>query len=166
MIIRQATYADLAEIMNIYAEARQYMKESGNPTQWGEAYPPTGVVEEDISMGRCYLCMDDREIAGVFCFFKGTDPTYARIYEGEWLSDIPYGVMHRVAVAKRGRGVASFCFDYALGKCGNLRIDTHRDNKPMQAALERNGFAYCGIIYLANGSERLAYQKITDIEGK
>ena len=104
--------------------------------------------------------MDEGEIAGVFCFFKGTDPTYATIYEGAWLSDAPYGVMHRVAVAKRGRGVASACFDYALGQCGNVRIDTHRDNQPMQAALLKNGFAYCGIIYLANGAERMAYQKI------
>ena len=166
MIIRQASYADLADIMGIYAEARQYMRESGNPNQWGENYPPTSVVEEDISLGRCHLCMDEGEIAGVFCFFKGTDPTYATIYEGAWLSDAPYGVMHRVAVAKRGRGVVKCCFDYALERCGNLRIDTHRDNVPMQSALAKNGFAYCGIIYLANGAERLAYQKIINGEGK
>lgn len=160
MTVRRATYADMPAVLEIYAEARQYMRESGNPHQWGDIYPPVSVVEEDVSLGRCYLCMDEEDIAGVFCFFKGTDPTYADIYEGAWLNSAPYGVMHRVAVAKRGRGVASFCFDYALERCGNLRIDTHRDNKAMQSALAKNGFTYCGIIYLANGAERLAYQKM------
>ena len=161
MTVRRATYADLPAVLEIYAQARQYMKESGNPNQWGDTYPPACVVEEDISLGRCYVCMDGDEMAGVFCFFKGTDPTYAVIYEGDWLNDRPYGVMHRVAVAKRGRGVAQGCFDYAMEQCESLRIDTHRDNKPMQSALQKNGFVYCGIIYLANGAERLAYQKIS-----
>ena len=159
MIIRKATYADLPAVLEIYAQARQYMRETGNPNQWGEHYPSVSVVEDDIALGRCHLCMDGGEIAGVFCFFKGTDPTYANIYEGAWTNDEPYGVMHRVAVAKRGRGVAGFCFDYALSQCENLRIDTHRDNKPMQAALRKNGFTYCGIIYLSNGDERWAYQR-------
>ena len=41
----------------------------------------------------------------------------------------------------------------------NLKIDTHRDNYPMQKSLKKNGFEYCGIIYLADGNERLAFQK-------
>jgi hypothetical protein len=30
----------------------------------------------------------------------------------------------------------------------------------MQHILQSYGFTYCGIIYLADGSERLAYQKV------
>jgi len=30
----------------------------------------------------------------------------------------------------------------------------------MQRLLEKNGFVYCGIIFLADGSPRLAYQRI------
>ena len=30
----------------------------------------------------------------------------------------------------------------------------------MQHNMKKHGFSYCGIIYLANGDERLAYQKI------
>lgn len=44
----------------------------------------------------------------------------------------------------------------------NIRIDTHWDNKPMQGALAKAGFHYCGIIHLLDGDERLAYQKIID----
>lgn len=50
--------------------------------------------------------------------------------------------------------------DYCFALCSNIRIDTHRDNKIMQHNLSKHGFTYCGIIYLANGDERLAYQKI------
>ena len=30
----------------------------------------------------------------------------------------------------------------------------------MQGLLARHGFSYCGIIYLKNGSPRLAYQRV------
>ncbi|MBQ9780992.1 MAG: GNAT family N-acetyltransferase [Clostridia bacterium] len=166
LTIRKATYTDLPALMSIYDHARAYMRENGNMEQWDGGYPQVTVIEEDISLGRCHICMDGDEIAGVFCFFKGTDPTYTKIYEGAWLNDQPYGVIHRIAVAKHGVGVASFCFDYALGACGNLKIDTHRDNIPMQNALVKNGFTRCGIIYLQSGDPRIAYQKSLTTEGK
>ena len=48
---------------------------------------------------------------------------------------------------------------WAFGQCGNLKIDTHRDNVVMQNMLKKNGFQSCGIIHVQDGSERLAYQK-------
>ena len=47
---------------------------------------------------------------------------------------------------------------YCLSLTSTIRIDTHADNLPMQAALKRLGFNYCGIIYLEGGSQRQAYQ--------
>ena len=114
---------------------------------------------DDIQKDQLYVCCDGNEILGVFCYFEGVDPTYVHIYRGEWLNPLPYGVLHRIAVAAHRRGVASFCFDYCFGRCKNLKIDTHRDNLPMQRSLAKNGFTQCGIIYLASGDERLAYQK-------
>ena len=87
------------------------------------------------------------------------DPTYVTIYQGQWRNDAPYGVTHRICVAAHQRGVASFCLNWCFEQCGNLKIDTHRDNTVMQNLLQKNGFVYCGIIHLANGAERLAYQK-------
>ena len=49
--------------------------------------------------------------------------------------------------------------DFSFAHDNNIRIDTHRDNKIMQHNIEKHCFTYCGIIYLANGDERLAYQK-------
>ena len=119
------------------------------------------MIRGDIEAENLYLCVDGTEILGVFFYAEGADPTYQRIYNGRWLNEESYGVIHRIAVAARQRGVASFCFDYALTRCKNLKIDTHRDNLPMQRSLEKNGFVYCGIIHLENGDRRIAYQKST-----
>lgn len=162
LTIRPASTADLPTILDIYEQARRYMRQNGNMHQWSNGYPEKRLLLDDIRADHLYLCMDGCEIAGVFCFFCGTDPTYIRIYDGEWLNDRPYGVIHRIAVSAHRKGIASFCFDYGLAHCGNLKIDTHRDNIPMQRSLTKNGFTRCGIIHLENGEERIAYQKVQD----
>ena len=47
----------------------------------------------------------------------------------------------------------------AFSQCGNLKIDTHENNVVMQNLLKKNGFTYCGRIYVDDGGERLAFQK-------
>ena len=42
----------------------------------------------------------------------------------------------------------------------SIKIDTHKDNISMQKLLEKNDFKYCGIIYLEDGSQRIAFEKI------
>jgi predicted GNAT family N-acyltransferase len=37
---------------------------------------------------------------------------------------------------------------------------------PMQKFLQNNGFKYCGIIYLEDGNERLAFEKKLDKSNK
>lgn len=158
MIIRPATLSDLESLLTIYETARQFMRESGNLNQWTGGYPPASLVTQDIQNGNSFVCEEDGQILGVFCYFDGPDPTYDYI-EGAWLNDRPYGVIHRIAVAAHRRGVAAACYDWALTRCDDLRIDTHADNKPMQRSLQKYGFTPCGTIYLANGDPRIAYQK-------
>lgn len=159
--IRHARPEDIDSIEAIYANARRYMAENGNPNQWTDGYPNREQVQSDLANERLYVCIDDSGcIAAVFCFFVGVEPDYLRIYDGSWLKDGPYGVIHRIAVGAHRRGVASACLGYAFSRCGNLRIDTHRDNIPMQKALAKNGFLPCGIIYTRNGGERIAFQKV------
>ena len=158
--IRPATYADLDTIESIYDNARAFMRQTGNKHQWVNGYPSRTTITADLEAGHLFVCEENTEILGVFCFFIGNDPTYEKIYEGQWLKTGESGVIHRIAVAVPGKGVAKYCFDYAFSQCGNIRIDTHRDNAPMHKALLKNGFTRCGIIYLLNGDERIAYQKI------
>ena len=156
---RPATMAELPQILEIYAHARAFMRQNGNPDQWGHNTPSQSLLIRNIQDGDLYLCMDCDQIAAVFYYQEGPDPTYQHIYDGHWLDDQPYAVIHRIAVAAHRKGIASHCFAYALSRCPNLRIDTHRDNLPMQRSLAKNGFTRCGIIHLENGDERIAYQK-------
>ena len=160
MNIRHAKSSEVPAIVDIYDNARLYMRENGNLTQWNNGYPNATVLYDDIEKKQLYVCEENGEILGVFCYFEGTDPTYTKIYDGKWLDENHVGVIHRVAVALHRKGVASFCYDYCFNISKNVRIDTHRDNIPMQRSLIKNGFKYCGIIHLLNGDERLAYQKI------
>ncbi len=159
MIIRKSCEADIPEIDYIYAEAKKYMHSNGNPNQWNNAYPNAESAAEDINNGIGYVCEDNGEVVAVFAFCIGVEKTYNKIYNGEWLDALPYAYIHRIAVKHRGMGIVDFCFNECFKLYPNLKIDTHRDNIPMQKVLCRNGFKRCGIIYLDNGDERLAYQK-------
>jgi len=160
MTIRKANYDDLAQIDEIYASAKKFMRENGNPHQWCGEYPNAFDAQEGIKNGTSYVCEDDGEVVATFAFGIDGEPTYDKIYDGEWKNSAPYAYIHRIAVRSQGKGIVGFCFNECFKMYPNLKIDTHRDNLPMQRALLRAGFEYCGIIYLQNGDERLAYQKI------
>ena len=157
-MIQKADQSQLPQILEIYARARAFMAQTGNPDQWGAAYPPEEMIRRDIENGKCYVNLSENRILAVFYFAEEADPTYGYI-DGAWLNDRPYGVIHRLAVGESGKGVAAECFQYAYARCGNLRIDTHEKNLPMQRCLAKNGFTRCGIIYLEDGDPRIAYQK-------
>lgn len=157
--IRPAELADLPRILEIYAQARSFMRQTGNPNQWWDYHPAESVLREDIPKGQLYVIEADGIIGGVFAYIQGTDPTYLQIEGDGWLNDEPYGVIHRIAVAHRGQGLIARVFDWALAQCPNLRIDTHVYNAPMRRALEKYGFRYCGIIHIFNGDERIAFHK-------
>ena len=70
----------------------------------------------------------------------------------------PYGVIHRVASDGRMPGVFRRCAAFCRARCANLRIDTHHDNHTMQRLIEGAGFRRCGVIYVEDGSPRIAYQ--------
>lgn len=160
MTIRKAVKDDLPYIFEIYARARKFMAENGNPNQWGDIKPGKELVESDIEKGISYVCEKDGKILGVFAFICGEDPTYKIIYDGEWLNDKPYAVIHRIASSGKVKGTGEFCLKWVLSQYPNIRIDTHRDNTVMRYLMDKLGFAYCGIIHLEDGDERLAFQKI------
>jgi len=160
LIIRKTTKSDLETVCRIYADARNFMRNNGNPDQWRDDHPTLEIIDEDIRDGLSYVCVRDDAIAAVFYFNTKIDPTYEDIV-GLWLNNEPYGVIHRIARASgvEGQGAGAFCIEWCLKRCGNLRIDTHRDNAPMIKLLKKMGFIFCGTIWLEDGDERLAFQK-------
>lgn len=164
MLIRLTDLKDLPFVMTVYDEARRFMRDTGNATQWIDGYPSEELIRQEIADGHSYVCMDRQgEISGTFCFIEGDDPTYQTIYEGAWLNDEPYGVIHRMATNGKRKGVAAACLDWCAERCGNIRVDTHRDNQVMQHILAKHGFSRCGIIFVRNGTERIAFQRILPI---
>ena len=114
MIIRPAKVTDIDEAAKIYDMAKTFMREVGNPDQWPGDYPSGYDVALGIEEGISYVCEENAEIIATFLFkTNADDPTYRKIYEGEWLNDAPYGVIHRIAVDGSGRGVAAECFAFA-----------------------------------------------------
>ena len=156
--IRKALPEDLGRIADIYSSARNFMAESGNPSQWGTSYPDEDILTDDMMEDILYVVYDETGVHGVFVAAGGKDPTYEVIYGGSWLNDEPYVTVHRIA----GDGDVHGIFDCAIGfvksHTNNIRIDTHEDNLTMQRHILAQGFVKCGTILTRDGTPRLAYQ--------
>lgn len=160
MRVRNAVLEDIGQIMEVYRLAKQYMVASGNPTQWVNGYPSKEVIEKDIKKQQFYVCEENGQIHGAFMFVVGEEPTYQLIEHGIWKNEEPYGTIHRLGSDGKGKGIFEACLGFCREKHANLRADTHHDNKTMQHLLEKHGFERCGIIYVADGSPRIAYQLV------
>ena len=158
MKIRLAQTADLETLGVLFSNAKQFMCKMGNPDQWQEGYPHD-LLPGDIEKKQLFVCEEDGHIYAAFVLVMGDDPTYA-VIKGEWKNHLPYGTLHRIASTGERRGMMDVIVDWAFEKTGgNLRGDTHELNLPMQTAFERNGFERCGIIWVEDGTPRIAYHK-------
>ncbi|MBP3373463.1 MAG: GNAT family N-acetyltransferase [Bacteroidaceae bacterium] len=158
-MIRKATIEDLDTILLLIDEGRRKMIAEGNVNQWSGGCPSREMLVKDIAQGVSHLVVIDGKPVATFVLIEGPDPTYARIYDGEWQNDNPYYVIHRVASVAGVHGIMRAVLDYAFTQTGTIRIDTHEENLTMRALLAKYGFSYCGVILLENGDPRLAYQK-------
>ena len=158
--IRKASTADLARIHEIYAAARRFMRDQGNFSQWDGEDAPERLLPGDIEAGNLYVLEENSAIHAVFAFITGADPCYAVIEQGAWKSDSPYAAVHRVASDGTVHNVIGRIMSFAGSNISHIRIDTHENNKVMQKALEKQGFERCGIIYVPDGTPRIAFERI------
>lgn len=157
-IIRKTTIADIPQLREIFDIARQFMANTGNPSQWVDGYPSDEQLTQDIENGDSYVVEKDEKVVATFVLRGGIDPTYNIIYEGKWLNDKPYATIHRIASTGEIKGIMYIAMQFALQQYDNIRIDTHHDNMVMQHLIEKEGFKYCGIIHCWSGDERVAFQ--------
>ena len=145
------------------------MRADGNHDQWSApGFPDDSLLLRDIAREGGFVmesvCSSgaeggvEKSIVAYFALLPSPEPTYDYI-DGAWLTDKPYGVIHRMASYPDVHGIFSAVIDYAAARYAHLRIDTHRDNRIMQHLIEKHGFTYCGIIWLEDGTERLAYER-------
>lgn len=169
MEIIKATASHAEAMLELFSEARATIAALGID-QWQNGYPSREVVEEDIALSRAYAVMDDGALCGTFVLIEDGEPTYDKIFEGHWPTgddSQDYVAMHRVAISvrMRGKGISSAIIDYAVARAralerASVRIDTHQGNVVMRRMLEKHGFTYCGVIYLASGESRVAYERV------
>ena len=153
-IIRPSTEADVPLIMSMLEHSRSLMRADGNTTQW-VGYPTREDILDDIARGVSYLIDEQGTVAMV----PGEEPTYAYIDHGRWIDTAtPYTTLHRMAKLPGALGIAETGFAVAKERYAHLRVDTHHSNRPMRHLLEKEGFVYCGIIYMPDGSPRDAYE--------
>ena len=160
-IIREAKQTDIPDIMKVMEAAKKIIEEAGMELTDEEGYPSEVVITADMEKSGSFVIVDEGCVVGYFAFLPSPEPTYHKIYDGKWLDDeLPYHVVHRIASYPDAHHIFSDMIDFCFAHDANIRIDTHRDNTIMQHNLLKHGFTYCGIIYLASGDERLAYQRI------
>lgn len=164
MRIRKSLLSDVPRMLEIYEYARQFMRRSGNPTQWRDGYPSIDLLRSDIERGISFVVESDEIVVATFVFVIGEEPTYMHI-EGKWCDNGSYGTVHRIASDGSVKGIADFCLKYCKGIIGNIRIDTHSDNHVMLSWIRRSGFSYCGVIHVSDGTPRYAFQ-LKDINRK
>lgn len=165
MKFRKSNKTDINNIMNIIRDAQVYFKAQGI-NQWQNDYPNVETINNDIENNHSYVLLkDDNVVATAAVSFDG-EKTYDSIYEGQWISENEYAVIHRIAVDSNYKGlglssqiiknVEELCFEKGVH---SIKVDTHEENLSMQKLLKKNEFQYCGIIYLEDGSKRIAFEK-------
>ena len=166
MEFRQAKISDLDQIVEIIELSKKYLKET-KVDQWQDGYPSKEDLRRDIESGNSYVLTNKDEIVATTVISLDGESTYNSIFTGEWITNDEYIVMHRVAVHDKYKGKGIFkelikeAESLALNKgIFSIKIDTHRDNISMQGAVVKNDFKRCGIIYLGDGSERIAFEKV------
>ncbi len=144
--------------------AKAHLREQGID-QWQNGYPDIAIIHRDIEHGKGYFVVNDNEILGYLCIDYDGEPAYDTL-RGEWHSNEPYVVVHRMAFHDnaRGKGVSDIVFsmveDLSRKKgINNFRVDTDADNHKMQHILQKNGFTHCGTIWFDN-SEKIAFDKL------
>ncbi|EGT0697017.1 GNAT family N-acetyltransferase [Clostridium perfringens] len=166
MEFRQAKISDLDQIVEIIELSKKYLKET-KVDQWQDGYPAKEDLRRDIESGNSYVLTNKDEIVATTVISLDGESTYNSIFNGEWITNEEYIVMHRVAVHNKykGKGIFKELIKEAESLALNndifsIKIDTHRDNVSMQRAVVKNNFKRCGIIYLEDGSERIAFEKV------
>ena len=162
MLLRKAKKDEVNSSYQCIEDARAYHNSMGF-VQWHSVYPTLYTIEDYIEAGNGYVFAKGDEIYGYCCIIIGDEPAY-RMIDGEWKSNRPYAVVHRMAFSQNARGkglsgnaitlIKNFCIENGIEA---IRADTQHENKVMQHILVREGFEYCGLITF-DGGPKLAYE--------
>lgn len=164
LVLVKAREKDLPPVVKLIDGARAALKADG-VDQWQGKDPAPEDLLQNIKAGCCYFFKDDT-VVGMAVLKEGLDSTY-NVIDGKWLTEGDYLTIHQFVVdsERKGEGISrrmmERIFAYAKFKeIPAIRIDTHADNFRMRGLIESAGFTYCGVITVADGTERVAYEQV------
>ena len=169
---RRATLEDIEQVMVAVEDSRALLRDQGNG-QWQDGYPNRDNFINDINNKRLFVVLEEGHPENVIgcCALTYREEDYHHLYEGRWLTDLPYMVMHRVALKKeyRNKGYGKKLFEVFLEQAKiegfrSLRIDTHEGNAIMRHLIESYGFQYCGKAILTPNKDRFMYERVLQEE--
>ena len=167
--IRLATEADIPQVMEVIADAKELFKSQGS-VQWQDAdgYPHEGTIRNDLLKSQLFISLIKDKVVGMIAILRDEDKNYKVIYDGEWISDKPYYTIHRLAVRKGyyGQHIAYNLIEFAKKKAkddgiASVRADTMVENMQMRGLLKKCGFTQCGKVILDSkcaDPSRLAFE--------
>lgn len=165
MNFRLAKKEDEQKIQQLYHDGSESLRARGVDQWQGEQLPNTEKLDEHIAEEEIFVLEDEGEIVGTVVVTK-IEPAYAHI-QGQWISEEEFFALHRVAVKgnsyRKGYGRSLFCGaeEWAKEKgIHSLRVDTHKDNLPMQNLLKQCGYTYCGEVKIGGKLLRIAFEKL------
>ncbi|MFV0556702.1 MAG: GNAT family N-acetyltransferase [Lactovum sp.] len=161
--LRRARLSDLECCLEIINDARAALATSGTG-QWQGLYPARENLEEFIKNEVAYVFFIDDEIVAFSALIQGEDKAYTEIKEGSWSNEsLDYLAIHCLAILEkyRGQGLMTAMFSNIFSLClekgiRDIRIDTHPQNQAMLSVIKREGFVYCGKVWI--DGERVAFQ--------
>lgn len=163
MNFREAKKEDIESILEVISHAKEYMKRN-NSTQWNENYPNKETIINDIEKNIGYVLIVENLIRGYIVVDFSDDEIYKNI-KGKWKTFGNYASIHRCAIHKelRGQGYGSELFKFAeklaLSKnIRSVRVDTAPENETMKHLFNKNGYEYCGTVFI--DGEKIAYEKL------
>lgn len=146
--IRKAAPADLPRIHEIYAAARQFMRDHGNFSQWDGEDAPERLLPGDIEAGNLYVLEEAGEILRL-CFYHRQRTLATAVLSRASGNPSPYAAVHRC----RERRNPSQCHRVDHGILQNPTSPYHdrypRHNKVMQKA--RKTGLRVAVIYVPEG---------------
>lgn len=159
---RIATKADCKSILEMSNQSKEieYSDTSGRLTP--NEYIRHEILNALIESGALYLVTDSKGPLATFAFIPGSNSAYASVLNG-WHSNSDYHTICYMT-AVRGRGIAHAIFSYAANRASYVRCDTSEDNIAMQHSLEAFGFQECGTFTAEDGTTRVAYDWIKELE--
>ncbi len=164
MKLVKAKAIQVVRIMEIIDEAKRFLQQQGID-QWQNGYPDIECIQLDIQKEIGYVIKDGEDVVGYVCVDYAKETAYEKI-EGSWHFELPYVVVHRLALdakqRKKGRSEQVFQLIEQMSRqkgISYMRIDTDAANTKMRSVLKRLQFEYCGVVSFDN-SEKNAYDKV------